>query len=571
LSSEIFDFIVVGSGGGAFCAALLMAAAGKSVLVLEKTGKIGGTTCISGGILWIPNNPFMREDGVEDSYENAMTYLDSLVGNDLPGTTRERKHAFLTEGSEMISFLRSEGIGLCRIKYYPDYYNTLPGGSTEGRAVSAEIFDATVLGAWRDKLRPGFRRIPARVDEMMQMAHYKNSWKSRLLAARVAVRAVKAKILGQHWVSSGESLQGQLLHRALQRGVDVRLDAPATQLITDGHGRVCGVRAQIDGQTREVSARLGVLIGAGGFARNQRMRDKYQPWARVEWSTATAGDTGEMLEEAERVGARLAQMDQVLGMEIAMVPGMTSDDVYPPMQQQMSKPHAIVVDQTGIRYHRESVSYMEFAKAMFLRGRDVLANPSWMIFDSQYIDNYMLANSLPGRKKPPQWSQSGFLRTGRTIEALAHACDIPPENLRRTIDRFNGFVRKGHDEDFQRGSRAYDRFVGDPMHRPSPSLGSIEKGPFYAVQIFAGDIGTFGGIVTDQYSRALRKDGSVISGLYATGNSTASVFGGFYPGAGGTLGPSFTFGYIAAKHAAGIYDAESDRTTDTRQQAISVK
>jgi len=185
---ETFDFIIVGSGGGSMCAALLMRTLGKSALVLEKTDKLGGTTAMSGGVMWLPNNRFMAEDGVEDSHEKAMTYLENLVGNELPGTPRERKHAYLTEGRKMVDFLLGQGIKLRRIKYYPDYYDDEPGGSVDSRAVIAEIFDANQLGEWADKLRPGFRRMPAALDEMMLMGNFKNSWRSKLMIFRVGLR-----------------------------------------------------------------------------------------------------------------------------------------------------------------------------------------------------------------------------------------------------------------------------------------------------------------------------------------------------------------------------------------------
>jgi 3-oxosteroid 1-dehydrogenase len=173
-----------------------------------------------------------------------------------------------------------------------------------------------------------------------------------------------------------------------------------------------------------------------------------------------------------------------------------------------------------------------------------------MIFDRQFLKRYMLANSLPGIWKPRTWYRSGFLKRAATLEGLAKACGMAPGSLEGTVERFNGFVASGRDEDFGRGDRAYDRFIGDPLHRPSQTLGAIEKPPFFAMQIYPGDIGTCGGIITDEHGRALRADGSVILGLYATGNSTLSVFGNAYPGPGATVGPTCTFGFIAAHHAA---------------------
>jgi 3-oxosteroid 1-dehydrogenase len=193
---------------------------------------------------------------------------------------------------------------------------------------------------------------------------------------------------------------------------------------------------------------------------------------------------------------------------------------------------------------------MEICQRMYRRNQDVPAIPSWLVIDSQYIDKYMLAGSMPGANKPQAWFDSGFIRKGETIEDLARACSIDPAALKGSVDRFNNFVRNGRDEDFHRGERAYDQYIGDQTHQPSATLGEIAQAPFYAVQILPGDLGTLGGVVADEYARVRREDGTVIEGLYATGNSTASVMGTFYPGAGSTVGPSFVFGYIAAKHAA---------------------
>jgi 3-oxosteroid 1-dehydrogenase len=342
-----------------------------------------------------------------------------------------------------------------------------------------------------------------------------------------------------------------MLQAALKAGVDIRTDAPVTRLLADETGRVTGVVATIDGRERQIGARLGVLLNVGGFARNQAMRDKYQGGAPAAWTNAGPGDTGEMIEEAARVGARLAHMEEIIGSPISLNPGWEGQRIKTGAQNDLCRPHAILVDQTGVRYLRETCSYMEFGKTLYARNKTAPALPSWMICDSQFARRYMMAGTMPGTAKPKAWYDSGYLRRADTLEELATACAIPPETLRATVERFNGFVRNNRDEDFHRGDRGYDHHYGDPSHRPSSTLGSIEEGPFYALQVYPGDIGTFGGVVTDEFARALRPDGTVVEGLYATGNSTASVMGRFYPGAGATLGPSFTFGYIAAKHASG--------------------
>jgi 3-oxosteroid 1-dehydrogenase len=572
---EVFDFVVVGAGGGSMCAGLVMRNMAKSVLILEKTPLVGGSTARSGGVMWIPNNPFMKRDGVDDSFEKAETYLDSVVGdhNDAPGATRARRRTYLMEAPRMVEFLVSQGIKLTRAKYWPDYYDERPGGSQQGRTVIAEIFDASELGPWRAKLRPGFlEKIPASLEETMQLPRFKQSWHAKFLMVKIGLRAIAAKLTGKHWVAAGQGLQGRMLQAALKAGVDIRTDSPVRELIEE-NGAIAGVVTVKDGRPWRVGARLGVLVNAGGFAHNQRMRDRYQPGTSSKWSNAAPGDTGEMIEEMMRRGAAIAQMEEMVGYQTTLAPGTENDDVKPPVQSLTASPHAILVDQSGVRYMNEGGSYMLYCQKMLERNKTVPSLPSWAIFDSQFIGKYMLAGTMPGTKKPQRWYDSGYLKKADTIEGLARALNIDPATLGATIERFNGFVARNRDEDFHRGDRAYDRWLGDPFHKPSETLGSIDKPPYYAVPVLPGDVGTYGGVVTDEHARVLRQDGSVIPGLYATGVSTASVMGRSYPGAGSSVGPAFTWGYVAAKHAstADKATAQSDEPrnlVETRPAAV---
>jgi 3-oxosteroid 1-dehydrogenase len=326
----------------------------------------------------------------------------------------------------------------------------------------------------------------------------------------------------------------------------MRRDAGVERLLVAGDGRVNGVVARIAGQDRRIGARLGVLINAGGFAHNQSMRDLYQPGTSADWTATGPGDTGEMIREMIRIGAAIAQMDEMVGNQVALPPNAPEGLAL--VVSELTKPHSIVVDQSGERYLNEAQSYMSFCQAMLARHRSVPAIPSWLVFDSQYLANYMVAGTMPGSKKPQDWFTSGWLKRADTIAALAEQCGIAPDRLEASVQRFNGFARTGVDQDFQRGARAYDRFLGDRAHAPSPSLGTIERGPFYAYQFYPGDVGTYGGVITDVDARVLREDGVAIPGLYATGTSTASVFGRAYPGAGSSIGPSFVWGYVAARH-----------------------
>ncbi len=546
---ETFDWVVVGSGAGSMSSGMLMRQAGKSVVVLEKTEFFGGTTAKSGGVMWVPNNRFM--DPGEDLLEKAITYLDAVVGDDsdAPGTSHEKRLAYVNAAPKLIDFLVGQGIALERgSKFWPDYYDNLPGGCTTSRTVIAAPFNKKELGPWAPKLRQGFFELPVRLDDGLYFAHMKHSWAIKKKFAQTALAVVWGKLTGKQWTTAGACLQGRMLKAGLEKGIDIRLELPVSELIVE-QGKVTGVVTVKDGRPWRIAASLGVLVNAGGFAHNQAMRDKYMPGTRAEWTNVPEGDTGEMHLEMERIGGVLAQMDEMVGFPGTLAPGWEKEYVRPGMQGVTAKPHAILVDQDGIRYMNESCSYELYCETMLKRPR---ANPSWAIMDSQFMENYALAGSTGIKKKPQSWYDSGYLKVGATIEELATRLDIDAATLKATVDRWNAMMAKGADEDFQRGVRQYDRYLGAPFHKPNQTLGPIDQGPFYAVDVIPGDVSTYGGIVTDVNSRVVRADGSVIEGLYATGVSTASPMGRVYPGAGASVGPSMTFGWIAAKHAAGL-------------------
>ena len=548
---ETFDWVVVGSGAGSMASAMLMRKAGKSAVILEKSCFVGGTTCKSGGVMWLPNNPFM-EPG-EDSTEKGITYLDAVVGDgpDKPGTSHEKRLAYIVEGRQMMEFLLREGIKLRRgSHFWPDYYDEYPGGCKTSRTVVAEPFNKNELGEWAPKLRQGFLEVPAYLDDGMKLPFMSGLQKLKFFAG-VGSKIVLGKLTGKSWTTAGAALQGRMLQQALKTGVDIRVETPVSELILEG-GKVVGVVAQKDGRPWRIGANLGVLVNAGGFARNQEMRDKYMPGTRAEWSMTNESDTGDMHRAMENIGGMLAQMDQMVGFQMTRAPGWEDDYVAPGAQSITAKPHAILVDQSGVRYLNEGGSYEEYCENMVVRNRTVPAIPSWAIFDRQYLDLYPLAGGGQG-KIPAKWREAGYLKQADTIEDLAKQIDIDPATLRQTVDRWNELVDKGVDEDFHRGERAYDWFLGDPRREKQfTTLGRIDKGPFYAVDVVPGDVSTYGGVVTDTNSRVIKADGSVIEGLYACGVSTASPMGRIYPGAGASVGPSMTFGWIAAKHAAGI-------------------
>ena len=549
---ETFDWVVIGSGGGSMCSALVMRQAGKSVLILEKTSLIGGTTARSGGVMWIPDNRFMKRDGVPDSQEAANAYLDAVVGdhNDTPGASRERRQTYVARATKMVDFLVDQGIRLNRVSYWPDYYDERPGGSEKGRTVVAELFDVNELGDKKAMLRPNFIPMMSTLDEMLKLRFIKKSWESKRIAVRFVMRTILAKLTGKHFVTAGAALQGRMFQAALKAGVAFRTEAAVKELIVE-QGKVTGVVAMIGGQPCRIGAKMGVLVNAGGFAHNQKMRDQYIPHTSTKWTNTAEGDTGDMILEMMRHGAAIAQMDEMVGNQMSIPPEMSEAAVKPVVQGVTAAPHAILVDQSGVRYMNESGSYMTYCQGMLARHRTVPAVPSWAIMDSQFMKNYSFITPMPGGKKPQSWFDSGFLKEADTIEELAGMLNIDPATLRATVDRFNAFVAKNVDEDFHRGERAYDRWLGDKFHPKNASLGEISEGPFYAAEVVPGDVGTYGGVVTDANARVLRDDGAVIEGLYATGISTASVFGRAYAGAGASVGPSFVWGYVAAQNAVG--------------------
>ena len=556
---ETFDWVVVGSGAGSFSSALVMRDAGRSVAILEKTEFIGGATAKSGGVMWIPANRFMLADGDKDSVDAAMNYLDALQdldGNPAPGTSREKRLAYVTEGPRAADFLIDKGVELERgATFWPDYYDELPGGCKTSRTVVAKPFNRKELGPLRDKLRQGMADYDVTLIEGMEVkGHPRTNKASHKLLARIILRTVRDLLLGRKYTTAGAALQGWLLKAAIAAGVDLRLKSPVSELIVEDDA-ITGVVAMRDGKPWRIGARVGVLINAGGFAQNQEMRDRYIPGSRAEWSETPEGDTGDMHRELERIGGRLAQMDQMVGFQITPAPGWEKAYVAPGAQAITGKAHAILVDQSGKRYMNEAGSYELYCENMLKRNAVVPAIPSWAVLDHQYVELYQVAGKFIDKKTPADWVEQGYLHTSETIEGLTKSIKVDPATLTATVARWNSFVAKGVDEDFHRGERAYDNcgFVGDPFSERS-SIGSIEKGPFYAVPVVPGDVSTYGGVVTDEKGRVVKSDGGVIEGLYATGVTTASVMGNVYPGAGASIGPSIVFGYIAARHAAGLHN-----------------
>jgi 3-oxosteroid 1-dehydrogenase len=539
---ETADFVIVGSGGGSMCAALACVDMGLRPLILEKEPLVGGSTAMSGGILWIPGNALMAEAGVADSPELGLKYLQGLVPEQ-PGSTLARKQAYVNTGPKMVDWLRSKGIPFVYCRGWPDYYDEQPGGQPQGRSLGMALFDVRKLGKWKDKLRRNFVRLPVQGVEGHRMMLAARTLTGMLTSVKVGARILKTKLLGTEYAGSGAAIQGWMLFTALKAGIDIRTDCPTIDLVTED-GRVTGVIAKQNGKTVRIGANRGVLINAGGFARNAEMRKQFGPQPSfTEWTASNPGDTGEMLKTAMGLGAATHGLDRAIWVVASRQPngnlGIHANE--------LAKPHLIVVDKNGKRFTDESCSYMETGQNIYKAG----AVPCWAIMDSRHRARYSWALTPP-RYTPSEWISSGYMKKAATVDELAEKCGIDKAGLNATVARFNGFVAGGRDEDFHRGERAYDRYFGDPTHKPSPTLGTVSQPPYFAVELYPGDVGTYGGLVTDENGRVLKEDGEVIPGLYATGNVTAGVTGAVYPGAGASIGASFIFGYRAARHAGGV-------------------
>ena len=350
----------------------------------------------------------------------------------------------------MVEFLLSQGVKLNRVPYWPDYYDERPGGSEQGRTVVAELFDINELGDKKALLRPNFLNLPATLDEAMQLPGFKSSWKVRFLMVKIGLRSVWTRLAGKRLVTAGAALQGRMFQAALKASVEFRVNTPVRELI-ENDGAVVGVVVDEGGRNHRIRSRLGVLVNAGGFAHNQAMRNQYQPGTSAQWTNTAEGDTGEMILEMEHHGAALAQMEEMVGNQMAIPPGMENEAIKPVVQGTTASPHCILVDQTGVRYMNEGGSYMAYCKGMLERNKIAPAVPSWAIFDSQFIRKYMLAGSMPGEKKPKEWFDTGFMKKADTVADLAAQIGVPPEALCETVERFNGFVAQNRDDDFQRG------------------------------------------------------------------------------------------------------------------------
>jgi succinate dehydrogenase/fumarate reductase flavoprotein subunit len=537
---EEYDVVVVGSGAGGLVAAITAAYHGLNTVIVEKGDEWGGSSALSGGGLWIPNNHVSKKAGLQDSEEEALTYMQEVIKDTGPASTYERKVAYVKNGHRMVKFLEDLGMKWVPGTLYPDYYPEKPGGKI-GRSIEGEIFDARLLGDFERTLRKGEIEAPLPLysGKVASLPKAFTNAKDFNTVVGMFINGFKHKVKGHHAISIGSGLVGRLLKIALDHNVAIKLSTPLTDLIMENN-KIIGVQVKNEGKPFFIKSNAVVLAG-GGFERNPDLRKKYHN-VGTDWSAASPDNTGDMLLIAQRHNIDTALLDDAWwGPTTLDASGARKFLVY-----ERSMPHCIIVDQTGERYFNESQSYTDAGHAILERQeKNGKAIHSWLIMERRNRNKYLFGDMLP-RRTPKEAIESGFLTTAESIKELAEKCQIDYEGLIATITRFNKFVEKGKDEDFGRGNSAYDNYYGDPTYK-NPNLGSIEKAPFYACKIFPGDLGTKGGIVANEYGQALRNN-IPIDGLYATGNCSASVMGRVYPGPGSTLGPTTVFGYISANH-----------------------
>ena len=545
------DLLVVGSGTG-MAAALAAAEAGLSVLIVEKSSYVGGSTARSGGALWLPASQVMRDDGAADTPQRAQTYLDAAVGGTAP---EERSREFLQHVKPTVDMLRrTTPMKLFWAREYSDYHPELPGGSAAGRTCECRPLNTAILGEQLPRLRPGV--MEAKIPMPTTGADYR--WLN--LMSRVPRRGIPtiAKRLGQgvgglmlgrRYAAGGQALAAGLFAGVLRAGIPIWTDTALIRINADGQ-RVTGAVVHHDGTEVTITARRGVVLAAGGFDHHMDMRWKFQSESLgANLSLGAETNTGDAIRLAQDLGAGIDLMDQSWWFPaVAPLPGKAPAV----MLAERSLPGSLIVDQNGYRIANESCDYMSFGqRVLHLERSGNRVESMWIVFDQKYRNSYVFAaNLFPRMAIPQSWYDARIAYRANGFVDLANHVGVPSKQFTETMRRFNAAASAGIDTDFHRGQSAYDRYYGDPTITPNPNLRPLVNGPFYAVKMVLSDLGTCGGLRADGRARVLREDGTAIAGLYAIGNTAANAFGATYPGAGATIAQGLVYGYIAGKNAA---------------------
>lgn len=557
--TESHDVIVVGSGAAGLMAAARARHLGLDVLLVEKTPQWGGTSATSGGGVWIPNHGM---GNVDDNREKALTYLEAV--SDGP-VRRDRLEAFVDEGPQMLRFLAELGVRLHVLDGYPDYYPDAPGAQI-GRALFPYEIDATTVGDMVHNMRPApvrgklFNRYSFGLDEAFALATRARGWQK-----------VVVNIFARYWfdfgwrkqtardrrLTMGNALMGGLGKAATRLGVKIRLQTALTGLVIE-NGAVRGVELERHGHHFTATARHGVIIASGGFEWNQAMKDRYYSVPTpIQWASSPEhANDGASTIAAQAIGADTEFMETGWYIPSMLMPtiGVPNAEMTHQMSFDHGRPHSVCVNRFGVRFVKECIAYDRFGLAMVDDQRKTGSNTAWLVFDAQFREKYsaggfMLNALLPDRKVPREWWDQYVYRAD-SIAELAAKIEVDPKALAQTVANMNEYARTGVDTEFGRGSDDYDLFLGDHRLKPNPCLAPIDKPPYYAVPLVLGEMGTKGGLKADARARVLDMSGNPIPGLYAAGNAAGSVFGVCYPGAGGTIGPALTFGYVAANDIA---------------------
>jgi succinate dehydrogenase/fumarate reductase flavoprotein subunit len=554
------DVLIAGSGAGGLAAAVTAAEAGLKVLVVEKEPVFGGTSCFSAGMVWIPDSRQARAAGIQDDKAQALAYLQGEGGDRLDPA---KAAVYVQRAAEVFAWFEDHThVSYHLSPLWPDYHQGTAGAST-GRSLGANPFDARRLGARMKDLRPPlvtttlFGGMMVGREDLVHFYGIMKSWRSAAVVGRRWLRYL-ADRLGGHprstRLSNGNALVAMLAQSCFERGVELRLNTALESLTVEG-GRVTGAVLKGPEGTMRVRLRGGVVLACGGFPGSDTMRARFFPHVARglnHHSAAPATNTGDGLAIGQQAGAVLVerQHQPAAWTPMSLVPQPDGRSAPFPHYNDRGKAGYIAVDRRGRRFISEARSYHDFVPAMIDACRGDAEVCSWVICDSRAMREYGLGRAppRPGRLRP--FIASGYLKTAGTLDGLAQACGIDPAGLAQTVQRFNAGAARGEDAEFGKGADVYERFNGSRGHGPNPCVAPITTGPFYAVKVVPGDIGTFIGLKTDADARALDAEGRPIAGLYAAGNDAASFMGGTYPGAGITLGPAMVFGHIAARHIA---------------------
>ena len=557
---ETFDVVVIGSGAAGAMAALRSAEAGLSVLIVEKAHKFGGTSATSGGVMWIPNHGL----GSDDSREQVMEYLASVTSGPV---NPEKMAAYVDQAPKMAQYLKASGVELI-VSPWPDYFPDKPGARAD-RSLICPTYDGRRLGDNRYSLmREQFNRFKLFSRYAMDLTET-----FALMMQQKGWRKVAANVIRRYWMdrgtrkvshrdrrfTQGAALLGATYEQVFKKGVQLRMETRLERMITDASGVVTGVEVSSFGRPYTINARHGVVLAAGGFEWNQELRDRFYPAPGLinHSSTPEGANRGEALIAAEKLGADTEHTEEGWWIPTMTLPMPRASNFHETHQAafDVGRPWSVCVNRNGARFVDEATGYDSFGQAMVADHIKSGANcPCWLVFDAKFRAKFSAGGLMPWahtpeRKVPADWWDH-YVFKADTIEGLAAKIHVPVEALAQTVTNMNGYAKTGVDPEFGRGGNIYDQFFGDPTVAPNPNLGLIDKAPFYAVPINNGDLGTKGGIKTDARARVIDKAGKPIEGLYAAGNCSGNPFGACYPGAGGTIGPAMTFGFIAANDIA---------------------